>query len=265
VFAIVENSLLTSPIPSLVKKIALPSVVGFFFNTMYNVVDTYFGGKVSTEALAALSLSFPVFFLLISFSSGMATGTTTLITNAIGEGKNEEAKQYATQTFSYGILLSVFLTFVGILFSPSIFKLLGAEGNYLVIALSYINPIFYGALFFIVIAILNAILQSIGNTKIFRNFLIFGFFLNCILDPWFLYGGFGLPAFGFPGIAFATVVVQIIGCFYIGYHATKSGLISFSKLHDFKPRLKIWREITAQVLPASMNMLFIDMKKNSNW
>ena len=101
-----EHDLTQGNIPSLVKKIAVPAVVGFFFNTMYNVVDTYFGGKVSTEALAALSLSFPVFFLVIAISAGVGTGVTAIISNALGAKKQDEAQDYATQAVSYGIFLS---------------------------------------------------------------------------------------------------------------------------------------------------------------
>jgi len=61
-----QNDLTTAPVGELVRRLTIPASLGFFFNTMYNVVDTYFAGQLSTTALAALSLSFPIFFLLIS-------------------------------------------------------------------------------------------------------------------------------------------------------------------------------------------------------
>ena len=81
------NALATDPIPKLIKQIAVPASIGFFFNTMYNMVDTYFAGYLSTEALAALSLSFPVFFIIIALSSGISTGTSAILANALGSGK----------------------------------------------------------------------------------------------------------------------------------------------------------------------------------
>ncbi len=254
-----EHDLTTAPIPGLVKKIAVPAVVGFFFNTMFNVVDTYFGGQVSTEALAALSLSFPVFFIIIALDSGIGTGATALISNALGAKDISEAKKYSSQAFSFGFIASVILTVVGLLLAPSIFKLLGANDSYLAIALSYMNVIFLGSVFFLMNSVVNSILQSTGNTKIFRNFLIAGFFLNCILDPWFLYGGFGLPAFGFPGIAWATVLIQAVGLAYMIRHAFKTGLIDFGNWSAFKPNWKKYKEIAAQVFPASVNMITIGL------
>lgn len=79
--------LITRPVPRLIRQIAVPASVGFFFHTMYNVVDTYYGGLVSTQALAALSLSLPVFFIIISLGSGLSSGTTALIANAMGAGR----------------------------------------------------------------------------------------------------------------------------------------------------------------------------------
>ena len=103
------DKLITHPIPSLIKEIAIPAIVGFFFNTMFNVVDTFYGGLLSTEALAALSLSFPVFFIIIAIGSGLSTGSTTLIANALGAGKPEEAKTLAVQSITLSILFSLAL------------------------------------------------------------------------------------------------------------------------------------------------------------
>ena len=69
-----------------IKQIAIPASVGFFFHTMYNVVDTWFAAKyLSTEAAAALAISFPVFFIIIALSGGIGNGVSALVTNALGE------------------------------------------------------------------------------------------------------------------------------------------------------------------------------------
>ena len=81
----------SSHIPSLIRKLAVPASVGFIFNTLFNVVDTYWGGKISTSALAAMGLTFPVFFIILSMGIGMGTGTTALISQSLGAGRNDEA------------------------------------------------------------------------------------------------------------------------------------------------------------------------------
>ena len=85
-------SLTSDPISKLFIKIAVPSSVGTVFMTLYNVVDTYFAGKISPEALAALAQTFPVYFIIIAIGDGISIGTTSLIANALGE-KKKSAKQ----------------------------------------------------------------------------------------------------------------------------------------------------------------------------
>jgi len=249
-----ENNLIREPIPKLIKQISVPVMIGFFFNTMFNVVDTYFGGKISTQALAALSLSFPVFFLIIIFDSGISTGTTAVIANALGAGEREKAKKYAAQSISFAFIVSIFVTIFGLIVSPSIFRLLGAKEAYLSLSLSFMNVIFYGSVFFLMISVMNSVLQATGNTKPYRNFLIAGFFLNIIFNPWFLYGGFGIPAMGLAGVALSTVAVEIIGTVYIFWTSLKTGLITKETWHLLWPEKEAYRDIAGQAVPASLNL-----------
>src|SRR3954469_24527769 len=91
-------SLTTDAIPELIWRIAVPSSVGLFFNTMFNFVDTYCAGLLSTDALASLSLSFPIFFGLIAAGSGLAQGTIALIANALGAGDRADARHVFAQS-----------------------------------------------------------------------------------------------------------------------------------------------------------------------
>ena len=97
-----------------IRNIAIPTSIGFFFHTMFNVVDTYYAGLLSTQAIAALSISFPVFFIIIAFASGLSTGTTALISNAIGEKQNKKVEKYIFQSLSLGIILAGVITFIGL-------------------------------------------------------------------------------------------------------------------------------------------------------
>ena len=252
-----DTDLTREPIPALIRKIAVPASMGFFFNTMYNVVDTYYGGRLSTDALAALSLSFPVFFMIIALGSGIATGTTALISNAIGEGDREKALDYIGQSISFTMLLGVTMTVVGLLISPDLFRILGAEGPYLSLGLSYMNVILIGTVFFLLIYTFNAILSAQGDARSFRNYLIAGFFLNIVFDPWFMYGGLGIPEMGLAGVAWATVLIQFLGTLYMGYRAAVSELFCPDCLKKLVPRKAAFIELAGQGFPASLNMMTI--------
>ena len=82
-------NLIKDPIGPLLRKIAIPASVGTLFQTLFNVVDTYFAGKISPEALSALAKSFPIYFIIIAACVGVTVGGTSLIANSIGE-KNKK-------------------------------------------------------------------------------------------------------------------------------------------------------------------------------
>lgn len=252
------NSDLTSaPIPLLVRRLAIPAGTGFFFNTMFNVVDTWYGGQLSTSALAAMSLSFPVFFLVLAIGSGVSSGATTMIGNALGRKNHEEARRYLSQSLSFTILHALLLTAAGLALAPHIFMLMGARGEYLAHALSYMNVIFAGSTFFLLNYVMNAIHNAHGNTWAYRNFLIGGFFLNLALDPWFMYGGAGIPALGLAGIALATVFIQCLGVVYLFSQLSKTGSMPSFLFADLRPRWSYYRELFRQGFPAAMNMMTV--------
>lgn len=252
-----NNNLTKGDISKQIKMIAVPASVGFFFNTMYNVVDTYFGGLVSTDALAALSLSFPVFFIIIALGSGISSGSSALIANALGAQDEKRANSYALQALSFSVIISFFLTVGGYFMAPYLFKILGAEGAYLNIAIEYINIILLGSVFFGLTFVINGILNAEGDTKTFRNFLIFGFFLNCLLDPMFMFGWLGFPAMGLTGVAWATVLIQVIGTVYMGRILAKKNIFCQECWHLFYPQKEYFKEIARQGFPASLNMMTV--------
>jgi len=249
-------NLTTDPIPGLVRKIAVPASIGFFFNTMYNVVDTYFAGFISTEALAALSISFPVFFIIIAMGTGISQGGTALMANALGEKNSEKAHHICVQCLSFGILFAIGLTILGFAFAPFLFGVLGATGDYLELALDYMNVILAGTVFFVLQSVLNASLNSQGDTKSYRNVLIAGFALNCALDPWFMFGGLGIPALGIRGVALATVVIQILGTAYLLRKLSATKLWDGPIWSNFFPSSS-YKEIARQGIPASLNMVTV--------
>jgi putative MATE family efflux protein len=252
-----QTDLTKGPVSRLIRQIAVPASIGFFFNTMYNVVDTFYAGKVSTTALAALSISFPIFFIIIALGSGISTGATALISNALGAKRKDEADTFAMQAISFGVIISAILTVVGIVVSPSLFRLLGAEDQYLAISMQYMTIIFYGTVFFVLSWVLNSVLQARGDSRTFRNYLILGFFLNIILDPALLYGWGPFPEMGFAGIAWATFWIQVIGTGYMAYKVQKTGLFCPGCVKNLIPRKKPFIDISKQGFPASLNMMTV--------
>lgn len=207
-----------------VLRISIPSATGLVFNTLYNITDTYFGGRISTEALAGLSLSFPVFFIILSAGIGIGTATTALVSGAIGEGDRGKALAYFLQSAAFTLIISAVLFFSRDLYITAVFRLMGAQGQPLFYGVSYIRVIISGIPFFLLNNVFNSVLNAHGNAASYRNVLVTGFFLNLVLDPLFLYGYQFIPAMGMDGIAFATVFIQGCAGIYLFLEVVRTGI-----------------------------------------
>jgi putative MATE family efflux protein len=253
------SGLTTDPVPKVLLSLAIPSSVGLFFNTMYNVVDTFVAGYLSTQALASLSISYPIFFALIALSMGVGSGATALIANALGSNDISTAKRYAKQTISFGILLGVMISVLGILFVPYLLTLLGAKGEYLNTASNYLVTIFWGSIFITIIFMFNAILNAVGDTKSYRNVLIAGFFTNSLLSPMLAFGWFGLPVLGISGIAIATIATNALGALYLWFKVRETGLVIKESRGQYSPDMKTYLDIAGQGFPASLSLMTISV------
>jgi putative MATE family efflux protein len=253
------SRLTTDPIPKLILSLAIPLSIGFFFNTMYNVVDTFVAGYLSTQALASLSISFPIFFALIAIGMGVGSGATTLIANALGGNDEGTAKRYARQTISFGVLLGITISIIGSLVTPFLLTLLGAEGTYLTTASNYLVTIFWGSIFITMTFMFNAILNAVGDTKSYRNVLIASFFINSLLSPILAFGWLGFPALNILGIAIATIATNALGALYLWLKVRGTGLIKKKSWVQYVPNVKSYLDIAGQGFPASLSMMTISI------
>ena len=252
-------SLTKDPIPGLIKKIALPASVGTLFQTMFNVVDTFFAGKISPEALSALAKSFPIYFIIIAACVGVTVGGTSLIANSIGENNKEKVLRYFAHTIIYAILVSILISIIGLVFSPSLFTLMGSEGEVILLSLKYTNVIFAGSIVFIMVVALNSLLHADGDTKTFRNVLILSFFLNIILNPLFIFGYGFIPAMGISGIGVATIVAQFVGLLIVFNKIIKSRRLINLSINNFYPKVYLLKNLFFQSAPIFAALLLISV------
>jgi len=254
-----ELNLLKDPIPNLIKKIALPASIGTLSQTLFNIVDTFFAGTISPEALSALAKSFPIYFIIIAACVGVTVGGTSLIANSIGENNKSKIHGYFAHTIIYAIIISIFITLTGLLFAPYLFQLMGSETEVIQLGLSYTNIIFAGSIIFIMLVALNSLLHADGDTKTYRNVLILSFLLNILLNPLFIFGFGPLPAFGISGIGIATIVAQSIGLIIIFSKVTKSIRIKDISTKDFYFNFKTLTNLFFQSAPISAALLLISV------
>jgi len=246
---------------SLFIKIAIPSSIGTIFQNLYSVIDSIFAGQmISESALAAIGQIFPIYFIIIALGVGLSIGTTSLIANSIGENNLENSGKIFSQSLILSIIVSILVTIIGINFSSSLINYLNNDKETLELSLQYIKIIFVGSIFVFLLMSINSSLSAQGDTKSYRNVLIFSFFLNIILNPILISGKILslqiTSPLGIEGIAYATIISQFVGIFYLYIKLTKTKIYKYFKL-TIVPNFLIIRNILSQGIPASIGMMMI--------
>ncbi len=248
-------NLLKDEISLLVRKLAVPASVGTLFQTLYTIVDTFYAGKISPEALSALSKSFPIYFLIIATSIGVTVAGTSLIGSSIGEKNEKNVLSYFGNVIIFSIIISVVVSILGFAFGEKIFLLMNSSQEVIILGLEYINVIFLGTILFILVVALNSFLHAEGDTKTYRNVLIFSFFLNIILNPIFIFGFLFIPPLGITGIGIATLIAQFVSLLVILIKILNNQRIKQITLDHFKAKFFFLKNIFFQSMPITIAIL----------
>ena len=230
--------------------LAAPMLMGMLVQTLYNIVDTAFVGRLGAESIAALTFAFPVFFIFIALNAGLGAGVSSRISRYMGELNKKQAENTAMHGIIISILLSVLIFSIGSTFIRPLFLLLGAEANVLELAISYMKIIFMGGIFFMLVAMFNAIFSSQGDPKTAMKIMVSALVLNIILDPIFIY----VLGYGVKGAAIATVIAFIFG-FMLSLFYIKTKSILAIKLSSFRFSKRISKQIIQVGIPATLMML----------
>lgn len=230
--------------------LAMPTVGGMLAFSLFNITDTYFVGKLGTDALAAMGFTFPVVMVAGAVSTGISTGAASVISRAYGHNDRHAMRRTATDGILLSLLVVALFSTIGLLTMKPLFTLLGASPTILPMIESYMG-IWYS---FVIVVMMppvgDAAMRAVGDT--YRPFLVMMIcaLLNIILDPILIFGWFGLPALGIQGAAIATVFSRFVGMiatlgfnhFYhrlIDWHLPKKAAILLS-----------WKKIMAVGIPS---------------
>ncbi len=248
-------NLLKDEVSLLVRRLAVPASIGTLFQTLYTIVDTFYAGKISPEALSALSKSFPIYFIIIATSIGVTVAGTSLIGSSIGEKNEKNVLSYFGNVIIYAIIISLVVSILGFSFGETIFQLMNSSNSVTTLGLEYINIIFLGTVLFILVVALNSFLHAEGDTKTYRNVLIFSFFLNIILNPILIFGFLFIPPLGITGIGIATLIAQFVSLLIILIKILNNQRIKKITLDHFKAKFFFLKNIFFQSMPITIAIL----------
>lgn len=197
----------TMPVPKLVITMALPLMLSLLVQSLYNIVDGIFVGRISEEAFAATSLAYPVQLLMVAVSVGTGVGVNAVVSRMVGAKRYDDANRAATM----GLLLSlisclVFMVFGGFFLKFYIRLCSGSESS-LAMCEKYLRLCTLFSLGIFLETLGQRLLQAVGNTFLSMISLVVGAVINIILDPILIFG----CHMGIEGAAAATVIGQWMG------------------------------------------------------
>ncbi|WP_102107009.1 MATE family efflux transporter [Oceaniglobus roseus] len=247
-----RRKLSTGSIPGHFRALAIPAAIGMVFTTLYNVVDVYYAGKLSTDAQAGLALSFQVFFLFIALGFGLSTAMGALVGNALGEESGEEG-EIAAQGLAFAALVSALGILVAWFAAPLLIRLISEPGAYRDAAVQYLRLLIFAIPAFLVSYGANGILAAQGDTKSMQYANVAAFFANLALNPLFIFGLGPWEGIGFNGIALSTLLSQSGVMAFILWRVFRSDAMQGPR--TFRPIPARFAEIAGQALPASFAMI----------
>lgn len=198
--------MLEAPIPSLVTRLAIPTVISMLVTSIYNMADTFFVSQLGTSASGAVGIVFSLMAIIqaVGFTLGMGAGS--LVSRSLGAGKSEDAHSIASVAFFSSIAGGTVIALGGLLFNDQLMSLLGATPTILPYAKDYGRYILLGAPVMCSSFVLNNLLRSQGRAALSMIGLTAGGILNIILDPIFIF----VLKMGIAGAAVATLTSQCV-------------------------------------------------------
>ncbi|SEV88778.1 MATE family efflux transporter [Natrinema salifodinae] len=232
--------------------LSLPIVVTNLLQTAYNLIDTFWLGQYSTNALAAISFAFPMVFLLISVGMGLSVAGSVLVAQHVGAGEEADAEYAASQTVALSLIGATLIGLVGYGIVEPLLELLGASAEVLPLATAYMQVISLGLAFMFGFFVFIALMRGYGDT-ITPMLVMFGSVLvNVVLDPFLIFGWGPFPELGIQGAAVATVfsrgLALVVGL-AIMFQGTRGVRI---RLRQMRPDLSFAKRLVRLGVPASV-------------
>ncbi len=201
----------TTPIPTLIRNLSIPTIISMLVTGIYNTADTFFVGRISTNATAAVGIVFSLMSMIQALGFFFGQGSGTFVSRKLGSGELKEANEMAATGFFLAFLAGIVTAILGLLNVNSLAALLGATPAILDDTTHYMRIILIGAPFMMSQLVVNNQLRFQGSAVYAMTGLVSGALLNIILDPVCIF----VLGMGVSGAALATVLSQVVSFFIL--------------------------------------------------
>lgn len=252
-----RKKLTEGPIPKQLMSLTLPMMLGILSMVAFNLVDTYFVGKLGKTQLAALSFTFPVIMVIFSIVQGLGIGATALISKSIGQDNREKAARETTDSLALSVFIGGAFIILGLLTVEPTFRLLGASEEVMPYVTEYMTIWYVAILFVIVPFVGNSAIRATGDARTPSLIMIFAVAINAILDPLLIFGYGPFPEMGLKGAALATAIsrgmTMVLAFLVLNY---REKLIVFT-IPAWKILSGCWRAILYIGIPSGLSRMII--------
>lgn len=239
-----QEELATKPMTKLLIQYSVPAITGMLVNALYNIVDRMFIGNIPQEgslAITGIGITMPISTIILACGMLVGIGTTANISIKLGEGRREVAEQIIGNNVTLSLLISLFITMIGLGFKEPILKTFGASEQTLPYADQYITIILLGTVFSVLGYSLNSNIRADGKPMIAALTMIVGCIINIILDPILIFG----LGWGIKGAAIATIISQFVTALWVLlYFVLQKSNLKF-KVQDLKLDFSLVKMILA--------------------
>ena len=249
-----SGSAYEGPILRSLLILAVPIMTGNLLQSAYTLIDAFWVGRLGREAVAAVSVSFPMMFLMFALGAGFSIAGSTLIAQYVGARNQPMVNRVAAQTMLMVAAISLMLGMIGYLLAPGILRLMGVAPNVFPSALSFMRIAFLGLVFSFSFAVFQAVMRGVGEANLPMYVILGTVVLNAVLCPLLIFGWGPVPAFGVTGAAVSTLFTQGVAAFiamavlFGGRHGIH---VSWS---DFKPDFTYMKRAFLLGFPSSIEM-----------
>lgn len=247
-----QSPLLHGPIFRSLLRLAIPIILATILQSAYQLTDAFWVGRLGGAAVAAVSVSFPLVFLMIALGAGMAIAGSTLVAQYYGAANGPMVNHVAAQTLLMVGLSSIVFGSLGYWLAPDVLGAMGVEPDVLPGAVGFVRVSCVGLVFVFSFAMIQAVLRGVGEVQK-PLYIVFGtVLLNFVLDPVLIFGLGPIPATGVAGAALATLGTQSVAAI-AGLSLLLSGRYGIHvRRRDFRPDLSFFKRAFLLGFPASI-------------
>lgn len=236
-----KNKFTEGKILSSLISLALPIIFANILQSAYQLIDTFWLGRLGADAVAAVSLSFPLLFLVLSIGAGLTLAGTVMVARYEGAGNQKLVDFSSSQSVFLILLTSIVLAIISYFAAGPLMKVIGAGPDIIEDSIKYFKVSSLGFVFLFLFFIFQSLMRGIGNVMLPVYIVMFTVVLNAILDPLFIYGYGIIPGYGVAGAAVASVVTQGLAAsigLYILFRGRHGIKISLSSMYFNMENLK---------------------------